>query len=134
MKKLITILALLISQNSYSATWVRVSDAWELDKSSIHKNSYGRMNFWTREVSSNDRISEVSKVLKESGMRKDFSNYSFTLSMFEIHCKNRTIGLKSTVFYDKDSNVIYRYEQQFPDMESIIPESEAENILPHVCK
>jgi hypothetical protein len=134
MKKLITILVLLISQNAYSATWVKVSDVWEIDKSSIHKNSFGRMNFWIREFSSNDRISEISKVLTESGVSKDFSKYSFTLSMFEIHCKNRTLGLKSTVFYDKDSKIIYRYEQQFPDMESIVPETEASNVLKHVCK
>lgn len=134
MKKILTILVLLISQNSYSATWERVSESWELDKSSVHKNSYGRMNFWVREKSPTDRIEELKNVLKEYKMGKDFSKYSFTLSMYEVHCRNRTIGLKSSVFYDKDSNVIYRYEQQFPDMESIVPETEADNVLQYVCK
>lgn len=134
MKKLLIILVLLFSQNSYSATWEPISDSWEIDKSSVHKNSYGRMNFWIREYSSKERIQELSNVLKEYKMRKDFSKYSFTLSLFEIHCKNRTIGLKSSVFYDKDSNIIHRYEQQFPDMESIVPETEGSNAFQYVCK
>jgi hypothetical protein len=51
-----------------------------------------------------------------------------------LNCSERKIGISSNVSYDKSNNVIDRLENEFPDMESIVPNSEGENIIKYVCK
>ena len=125
---------MLVSFNSYSATWEQVSTIWELDTSSIHKSNNGNVKFWVREIYTKDKISNFKLIQQKYGIKKDFSRYSYTLAMYELNCSERKIGISSNVSYDKSNNVIDRLENEFPDMESIVPNSEGENIIKYVCK
>jgi len=125
---------MLVSLNSYSATWEQVSTIWELDTSSIHKSYIGNVKFWVKEVYTKDKISNFKIIQQKHGIKKDFSKYSYTLAMYELNCSERKIGISSIIFYDKSNNVIDRLEIEFPDMESIVPNSEGENIIKYVCK
>ena len=134
MKRVLLILLTIISFNTYSATWEGVSEGWELDTSSIHKSYNGNVKFWVREKSSQEKISNLKKTLQKVGENKNFSKYSYTLSMYELNCKERKIGLSSVVFYDKSDEIIFHFDDEFPTMESIVPNTEGENIIQYVCK
>ena len=132
--KFILLLTTLLSFNSYSAEWKEVSNIWELDTSSIHKSYNGNTKFWVREVYTKEKISNLKKIQQKHGIKKDYSKYSYTLSMYELNCSERKIGISSNVSYDKNNEVIEKMDFEFPDMESIVPDSEGENIIQYVCK
>lgn len=125
---------IFISFNSHCATWEGVSEGWELDTSSIHKANSGNVKFWVRETSSQEKIANLKKTLQKVGENKNFSKYSYTLSMFQLNCAERKIGLSSVVFYDKSNQIIFHFDDEFPTMEAIVPNTEGENIIQYVCK
>ena len=133
-KKYVSIILMLLSLNSYSASWEQVSSIWELDTSSIHKSYNGNVKFWVKEVYTKDKISNLKKIHQKHKIKKDYSKYSYTLSMYELNCSERKIGISSNISYDKSNEIIERFEIEFPDMESIVPNSEGENIVQYVCK
>jgi hypothetical protein len=134
MKKILPIIFLFFTLNSYSANWKYIDDGWLIDTTSIQRQSNGNIRVWFKHINPPEVITNMTNELRKIGVYKDYSNYSYTLSLFEINCSQRVHRVISGVDYTPDGKIIDSFELPNSKFSSVLPESEGENNYKYVCK
>jgi hypothetical protein len=135
--KIILLLTLLISSNSFSSDWKDVpGNSWSVDISSIQKLSNGNLKVWTKNIKSPEIISNMTEKFNKIGVNKDYSRYFYSLSMFEYNCSQRTHRVTQGIDYSIDNRIISQWDLQNSDnpFSSIIPDTEGELTFKYVCR
>ena len=130
MKKiLITILCCLIMLPAFATAWVQIDGTKYIDKDSIkyYKKDNGeydftKKSFWMKQI--NDGESEyfknVSKVYK--------SNIEYVRTRWIIDTRRNKHTVKSSIYYDKNGNVInsYTIKDCYLEWDDVVPETTGE--------
>jgi len=134
MKKILSIYLMVLTFNCYSATWKKISAYSEIDTSSIQRLSNGNVKFWVRNALLPEVILDLTNNLKSVGVYKDYSNYSYSLVLFEINCSKRLMGTESGMDYSIDNKLINSYDLPNLTFSSIRPDSDSEVWFKYLCK
>ena len=133
MKKLILIVLSIISFNCYSSNWKQIPYGWVVDTTSIQKLSNGNIKVWFKHILPTEVTSKIQSDLRNIGIDKNYSNYSYSLSLFEINCSQRTQRSNSGIDYTFDNRVIDSYELPNGKFSSVIPDSEGDFNFKYIC-
>lgn len=132
MKRLLSLLILLVANHTYAANWMILGETdehrIELDLESIKKISsslYGYdksiTQFWIKKTIINDLTKDGLGV-------RDYS-----LNLYHINCSNDTLGLKSGIKY-KNNKALDSYNESYVKMQPIVPETIGSSYYKMVCE
>lgn len=62
------------------------------------------------------------------------SKYKYSLSDYRINCKEDSLYIASSTYYDPKGVVVNSDKKQYPAFEAVIPESVGEEILRALCE
>ena len=133
MKKLIPLLLLFISLDCFSSNWIKLSQGWEIDKSTIRKQSNGNIQVWIKNVMEKDVIEWLAKESKKIGADVDYSDYTYSMILFEFRCSQREFRYYSGTDYGLNNRFI-QGSQSPTEYQPIPPDSKAELTFKYLCK
>lgn len=117
MKRLLLIILIFFSFNTFAADWVPIfsSDNFDIfiDKLSIHHKKKAWLKY------------------ESKGSMKN--KFAYMLQLVLVDCNENRSALKTYAAYKKDGTVLYSYEDPAPLYKTIIPESIGEGILVCIC-
>ena len=103
------------------------------NKTSIKTQPSKHIRVWQKSVAK-----DVTTFIEERRGRgltvKGYENYARSLTLWEIDCNKKQVGMVSTVDYDKDGNVLDMSDFEHIKMVHVAPDSIGESLCDAVCK
>lgn len=122
---------------SIAAEWVSIEGSSEqFDKTSIKiDKTTGIIKVWKKYVLSGDVVKKLEKDLLRDENPIDYSNYSYSIELNGVNCKDETLVTISGTTYNNNGSAIFSYkaEEQKLQFSPVTPESVGELFLQTVC-
>lgn len=133
MNKLITILSVLLFSmllcfEASAADWKRINDNAFVDVSHIEHTQNGTVLVWIKETKTKSYINRIQNM---SG--KDYSLYKYSISIFEIDCRNKKMIVLDIYDYDINGNIIKSSENLKIAIYNPVPYSIGNLYLNKIC-
>jgi surface-adhesin protein E len=126
----------ITNQKIFGENWIFLGNTEDgsmqfLDKDSITKVSPSVKRIWKKTITP---LEVQLKIREQAGLPlKGYSSYSYTKSIWDINCKNRTHQFLYYVDVDQKGSILYSVKFDNPRMGFIVPGSMGELFYEAVC-
>ena len=117
-----------------SETWTALQGVdVSINEKSIERQQNGNVRVWQREKLLPKVVTKLELDLKAIGHAVDFSDYEYSIKLWEYDCTRKRLGTVSGADYSIAGEVINSFELEKPSMTAAIPDSVGEFTLSVVC-
>ena len=134
------ILASLIASTAIAATaapqatWTPLGESTsKINENSFDRQKNGNIRVWQRDWLRPEVREKLQSDLANVGEYVDFSQYEYSLVLWEYDCLRKRYGPVAGTNYTSRGSVINSYELEEPQMRTAIPDSEGYVALTAVC-
>lgn len=120
-----------MSAPAWSADWVPlgVPNHWADAATVEHLDLHDRV-VWVQYPMHARHVADMQKLYPT----RDYSNYSYTVSKWQVNCNRKRIGVLHTVDYAGDGYQLAEAKvSKYPEMTEVIPGSNGEALIEPIC-
>ena len=134
------ILTILVSSAGFpthsvaQATWTRLGESPSyINEQSVERQKNGNFRVWQKDWLLPEVREKLQADLARVGVRTDFSQYEYSLVLWEYDCLRKRLGPVAGTDYSTSGAVINSYELEAATMTTAVPDSAGYLALIGVC-
>ena len=104
-----------------------------INEQSIERQQNGNVRVWQKEKLFPSVVTKLETDLRAIGNMVDFSDYEYSIRLWEYDCNRKRFGAVSGADYSSIGEVINSFELEIPLMITAVPESIGYSTLDAVC-
>lgn len=128
--------AYLSACDANAAKWIKTSvEDWSIDVETMEVIPNGLVRFWNRYKLNPEVVADLDRDLKLNGTAKDYSDYSFSVALWEVSCSKRLHRVIVGTDYSSKGIGINSFDtEKTMALSRVIPSSDFAAVFDETCR
>ncbi len=100
----------------------------------IKKDGNKTYKIWIYSYPQMGHENECKERMIKDNNNTQYGDFAYSIALYYVECGKDNIGLKSTIDYAKNGEIIFNHEYYLPNYSTVVPDTMGETIYEYVCK